>query len=392
MISKEQLQSVVEQLPGIDERMDSVEQLFTSKLPELHYGLNVRTDVSWFSLKPHHLTQTKTTSINYSEEELHSKKITLMPLHEFLESDHPQKQEILRKMHEQEKKNYFDHIHHALAHQDIIIIPEHSTLEKPLIIQHVVDDNTYQHTHIFAEKNSHATMMIHTIAPQMTPETMLITDCCSIYADESSQLNVVTHREGSIQNTIYSNNDIHLESHAQCTHTTIDHDAKLVLSQHHAKLVGDGSQSTINTIAYGDTQSQYDYSVISEHVGRNTNSLIQGKGILLNAKSIMRGLVKIQDTAFNSNGYQKSDYLLVGEQSRAIAIPDLEIHNDQVKCTHGATITRPDKEKLFYLQSRGLSKEESEHLMIAGFYDKLIQEIPDEEIKIQLRESFIEHS
>jgi len=90
----------------------------------------------------------------------------------------------------------------------------------------------------------------------------------------------------------------------------------------------------------------------------------------------MRGMIYIGENASNSNGYQKNEMLMLDNTSRAISIPDLEIHNDEVRCTHGSSISRPDAEKIFYMQSRGLNHKESERLLVKGFYEVLLSEIP----------------
>ena len=123
--------------------------------------------------------------------------------------------------------------------------------------------------------------------------------------------------------------------------------------------------------------SEYNIFTRSDHNAKNTKSLMQCRNIMHNSKAIMRGLVYIHENASNSNGYQKNEMLMLDNTSRAISIPDLEIHNDDVKCTHGSSISRPDAEKLFYIQSRGLSNEESEKLLIKGFYETLLSEVPN---------------
>jgi len=99
------------------------------------------------------------------------------------------------------------------------------------------------------------------------------------------------------------------------------------------------------------------------------------------AKCVYRGLVKIYDNAYGSNGYQKEDTLLLSNDAVADSIPNLEIDNNDVRCTHGATIGRIDKEKMFYMRSRGLNEEQATKEYVKGFFDSLIQKIQMENLR-----------
>ena len=83
----------------------------------------------------------------------------------------------------------------------------------------------------------------------------------------------------------------------------------------------------------------------------------------------------MEENAENSDGYQKEEVLLLSEEAEADSIPNLEIHNENVKCSHGASIGSIDKDKLFYLMSRGLSKETSIKLVVEGFFDSLLVKV-----------------
>ena len=101
------------------------------------------------------------------------------------------------------------------------------------------------------------------------------------------------------------------------------------------------------------------------------------KGIVKDkSKSVYNGLVNVNENAVNTDGYQKEDILILSENAEADSIPELEINNNDVRCTHGATISQIDKEKLFYLTSRGIKKPEAESLLVNGFIEPVVKEIP----------------
>lgn len=151
----------------------------------------------------------------------------------------------------------------------------------------------------------------------------------------------------------------------------------------HAKLIGDNStQRTINL--FKGKNEDLEINTTSEHTGKNTKSRIEIKGTLVKSTANTRGMVKINPEADESDGYQKSDILIL-DDSKAISIPDLEIHNHNVTCSHGSTITKLDDEQIFYLQSRGVSKEDAEQIIIQGFFLSAIEGIP-EQIQQKIKE------
>ncbi len=133
-----------------------------------------------------------------------------------------------------------------------------------------------------------------------------------------------------------------------------------------------------------DDKSQVDFYTISRHNEKNTYSDTMAKGVVKdNSKLLIRGLTRIEKNAAYSDGYEKAD-ILIFDNAEADAIPNLEIENSEVKCSHGATIGQIEKEKLFYLQSRGLSEEESEHLIVEGFFEPLFKFYTEDQEKLNL--------
>ncbi len=122
------------------------------------------------------------------------------------------------------------------------------------------------------------------------------------------------------------------------------------------------------------------------HKGNNSSSLIKSNGYLLNSKAEYKGLIKIESGAFESVGEQKSHILLEGD-SGAVSVPDLEILNNDVKCSHGAITSRIKDEDLFYFESRGISKKEARDFLIKSH---LLANIFDNNIKRICEDFFIE--
>jgi FeS assembly protein SufD len=93
--------------------------------------------------------------------------------------------------------------------------------------------------------------------------------------------------------------------------------------------------------------------------------------------SVFHGAVQVPQAAQRTNASQLSRNLLLSDRARVDAIPQLEIVADDVRCTHGATVTRLQEEELFYLRSRGLGADQAARLLLAGFCDEILASLPE---------------
>jgi Fe-S cluster assembly protein SufD len=89
-------------------------------------------------------------------------------------------------------------------------------------------------------------------------------------------------------------------------------------------------------------------------------------------------MIHFAPNANRSDGYQKSSTLILSDDAKASAIPGLEILNNDVKCSHGATISNLSPDELFYLQTRGISRDEGEKLLTRGFFNQITELIKNQ--------------
>jgi Fe-S cluster assembly protein SufD len=99
------------------------------------------------------------------------------------------------------------------------------------------------------------------------------------------------------------------------------------------------------------------------------------------ARVVWRGMIRVDQAAQKTDGYQRNDSLLLSPDCRADAIPGLEIEADDVRCTHGATAGRVDAEQIFYCMCRGLSRYEAMHMIVEGFFHGVYDRIAVEAVR-----------
>lgn len=144
-------------------------------------------------------------------------------------------------------------------------------------------------------------------------------------------------------------------------------------------LRGDNSVGEFYSVALTTNRQQADTGTKMIHLGKNTRSTIVSKGISAgHSNNSYRGLVRMTKGADNARNFSQCDSLLIGNQCGAHTFPYLEVENNSTSVEHEATTSRIGEDQLFYLQQRGLSKEDAVSMIVNGFCKEVFKELPME--------------
>jgi Fe-S cluster assembly protein SufD len=147
-------------------------------------------------------------------------------------------------------------------------------------------------------------------------------------------------------------------------------------------LAGPGATSRVTGAYFADGKQHLDYDTFQEHIAPHTTSDFAFKGALRDtASAVWRGMIRVEEDAQKTNAYQENRNLLLSKSAHADSIPGLEILANDVRCTHGATLGQVDREQLFYLMARGLSRAEAERLIVRGFFQDVLDRIELEPVR-----------
>jgi Fe-S cluster assembly protein SufB len=142
-------------------------------------------------------------------------------------------------------------------------------------------------------------------------------------------------------------------------------------------LRGDHSVGEFYSVALTNGKMQADTGTKMIHIGKNTRSTIVSKGISADeSHNSYRGLVKILPRAEKARNYTQCDSMLVGNRCSANTFPYIEAANQSAQVEHEASTSKMNEEQIFYLQTRGLSKEDAVNMIVNGFCKEVIQELP----------------
>jgi Fe-S cluster assembly protein SufD len=147
-------------------------------------------------------------------------------------------------------------------------------------------------------------------------------------------------------------------------------------------LAGQGATSRVTGAYFSDGDQHLDYDTFQEHIAPNTTSDFAFKGALRDeATAVWRGMIRVEEDAQKTNSYQENRNLMLSDDAHADSIPGLEILANDVRCTHGSTTGRVDREQLFYAMARGLTRHDAERLIVRGFFQDVLDRIELEPVR-----------
>jgi len=163
---------------------------------------------------------------------------------------------------------------------------------------------------------------------------------------------------------------------------------RLVKMHIESALTGRGSSSELYALTFGDDHEHVDFYTLQDHIGPDTRSDLLFKSALKDsARAVYYGLTRVGLGAKNADANQENRNLLLSKTAKADSDPQLEIlTNNVIRASHGATAGPVDEEQLFYLQSRGLSRQAAEELLIWAFLGEVLDRLPDERLRAEIED------
>src|SRR6059058_4281650 len=147
-------------------------------------------------------------------------------------------------------------------------------------------------------------------------------------------------------------------------------------------LAGEGATSRVTGAYFADGSQHLDYDTFQEHMAPSTTSDFAFKGALRDeATSVWRGMIRVEKDAQKTNAYQENRNLLLSPKAHADSIPGLEILANDVRCTHGATVSPVNRDELFYAMARGLTRPDAERLIVRAFFQEVLDRVELEPVR-----------
>jgi len=281
-------------------------------------------------------------------------------------------------------------LHAALLNGGVFVyVPKNVVIEEPVQVVYLHDDaqaSLFNHTLIVAEANSSVTY-VENYQSTVAEAQGLANIVAEVFTGDNAKVEYGAVDVLAKGFTTYVNRrgvagrDSRIE-----WALGLMNDSDTV-SENITHLVGNGSSSDLKTVVVGRGDQKQNFTSEIVHWGMDTQGFILKHGVMKDAaSSIFNGIGRIAKGATRSDAVQESRVLMLSEKARGDANPILLIDEDDVTAGHAASVGRVDPLQLFYLMSRGISKQEAERLVIHGFLAPVVTSLPIEGVKKQLTE------
>lgn len=278
----------------------------------------------------------------------------------------------------------------ALFRDGIFIhVPKNTVLEKPLQVINVLlsEENSmvYQRNLIVLEENSSANIVICDHA--LTPHEYFTNSLTEVYVSENAHFDQTIMQNEHDFSARISSQFIMQERNSYVANNTITLHGGLIRNNTKITLNGEGAENSISGLFLTDKAQHVDNYVFINHAKPNCLSNQLFKGVLDDVSTgSFNGRILVSRDAQKTLAYQKNSNLLLKNTAKMNTRPQLEIYADDVKCSHGATVGQLDQEALFYMQARGIGKEEARLLLMFAFAHEIIELIKVPALKERIDE------
>jgi len=270
--------------------------------------------------------------------------------------------------------NLYQSVHGAFLH-----IPQGVRVEDPFVVE--IDSSGIENVFpiyliIRMEAASAAKISIRITGNLEDSTKKVITIVTQIELSTNAELKIFEEQRCDQGSNLSSNSIIDIGQNAKCNYFIHDLGASELNRSLFANNNAPGAEAVITGIYEAKNSQKFSFDTVQNHTASHTTSDLLFKGVLGGASSALwKGNIYVAADTIGVDGFQKNNNLMISENAKAESIPGLEILADDVRCSHGVTIGNVDKNQMFYLQSRGINKEEAKSLIIQGFLDSAFKRL-----------------
>jgi Fe-S cluster assembly protein SufD len=291
-----------------------------------------------------------------------------------------------------ETEDAFTVLHDAfLAGGALVSVPAGVVVPDPIVVLHWCEGDgeaSFPHTLVVAGTNSEVTVLERTGSPQ---SNHLVVGAVELIVGDAARVGYLSVQEHGSHTWSIATQRARVGADGSLRSAAIALGGDYARLRSESLLAGRGAESNLLAVYFGDGAQMLDFRTLQDHAAPNTQSNLLFKGAVEDsARSVYSGLIRIREDAAKAEAYQTNRNLVLTEGAGAESIPNLEILNNDVKCSHASAVGSIDPDQLYYLESRGVPPEEAERLIVLGFFDDVLDRLPVHSLTGSLRRAIVE--
>ena len=264
-----------------------------------------------------------------------------------------------------------------------LYVPRGVVIDRPLHIGSVLSDGGSDTTHtlVVLDEGAQATVL-HEFNSEGPDASGLHLGAVELIQKPGSHLRYVNLQEFGHRTYNFAHHRAQVGRDATLQWTIAAMGSQLTKVNQSVDLIGPGADSQVNGVMFTEGKQHVAYHTLQHHRAPNCHSDFLYKAAQQDrSRTVWRGMIKVDEDAQKTDGYQRNDNLVLSNASRADSIPGLEIEADDVRCTHGSTTAKVDEEQIFYARCRGFTRKEATRMIVSGFFQQIFDRITIESVR-----------
>ena len=265
-----------------------------------------------------------------------------------------------------------------------IYAPKNVVGEKPIQIIKIIDEenNPFIQTRNLIIVEANAQLQIIDCDDSIKEQSSFVNSYTEIFIGENAQLENYKLQNLNDNSSLLNTNTAKQLANSRLQAHTISFNGGKIRNNIHVDIDGEGAECNIYGLYLVDKKQHVDNQLKVNHNVANCNSNEKFKGILdNNATAVFNGHVYVAPNAQKTIAYQNNSNIILTDKAKINTLPFLEIYADDVKCSHGSSIGQLDQEAMFYMQQRGISKENARMLLMYAFAAEISNNIGIEALR-----------
>lgn len=262
-------------------------------------------------------------------------------------------------------------------------IPANTSVTLPIEIFHWVEGanaSVFPHTLIVCGENSSVTVVDHFKSADQLPA--LACGVNDLHLAPGANLTYIAVQDWSRDTTAFHLNSTVVDRNATSTALLANFGGAYIRGESLSRLVGESARSEMFSINPVEGTREIDQRTLQDHVAPHaTSDLLYLNALDDKSRTIFAGLIKVQPGAKGTDAYQKVKNLILSDDADPNSMPGLEILNDEVRCSHGATNGPVSEEELFYMEARGIPADKARRLIVNGFFNTLLGRLENKALR-----------
>lgn len=288
-----------------------------------------------------------------------------------------------------EVPDVFADLNAAFMAPTMVRVPAGRVLDRPVVVTHEIAGEgvaVFPRLVVDAAPDSEAVVIERFVSAPGASDRTLVVPVLQIHARQAARVTYLAVNEAGLATWQIGNQQSVGERDSTTTLATVTLGGDYVRARTEARLSGEGGSTRQVALYFAGGDQMHDFRTIQDHDAPHTTSDLLFKGAVQDhAASVYTGLIKIRKHAAGTAAFQTNRNLTLSEGAWAESVPNLDIETNDVKCSHASTVGPIDEEQRFYLESRGVRPEVAERLVVLGFFEEVIRELPTGAVADDLR-------